>query len=239
MKVVVLAGGRGDRMGAATAARPKPMVEVGGKPLLWHIVQHYRHFGFSDFVIAAGYRGEVICEYFARNEPEFRVQVVDTGEGTATAGRLARLARLLEGEAFMMTWGDAVCDVDLARLLSFHRQHGRLATVTAVHPPVRFGKLTMAADQVVELTQHGRDPTRWVNGAYFVLEPDVLDWHMDDRTSWEDGPMTDLIHAGELMAYRHVGFWQCMDYAHERDGLERWWKSGQAPWVLWDAPACC
>ena len=233
MKVVILAGGRGRRLLEETRDKPKPMVTIAGRPLLWHIVKHYLHHGFDDFVIAGGYRGEVIRDYFERNPLDCRVQVVDTGLDTAVGGRVRRLLPLLGDTTFMMTWGDAVADVDLKALLSFHRSHGRKATVTAVHPPPRFGRLFLQGQAVTGFSEKKPDSSEWINGAYFVLEPSVADHIRGDADQWEDEPMRQLIRNGELMAYRHEGFWQCVDTLHERELLEALWLSGTPPWRIW------
>jgi glucose-1-phosphate cytidylyltransferase len=237
MKVAILAGGYGSRYYQETRRRPKPMIEVGGEPLLWHIFRHYAHFGFDEFVVAMGYKAEVIREYFAGHLPpaSWRVELVDTGAETQTGGRIKRLAPALGGSTFMLTWGDGVADVDLRELLAFHRHHGRLATVTAVHPPSRFGHLEIAGDGHVsrfeEKPERGHD---WINGAYFVLEPGALDYIEGDQSQWERGPMERLARDGELMAYRHEGFWQCMDTSADHRLLEELWRTGRAPWKLWN-----
>lgn len=233
MKVVILAGGRGRRLLEETRDKPKPMVTIGGRPLLWHILKHYLHYGFDDFVIAAGYRGDVIRRYFESDPLGCRVQVLDTGPDTATGGRVRRLLPTLGGGTFMMTWGDAVADVDLAALLAFHHDHGRKATVTAVHPPPRFGRLLLDGRIVTGFSEKEPDPSEWINGAYFVLEPGAVDSVRGDDSQWEQAPMQELIGDGELMAYRHQGFWQCVDTLHEREVLEDLWRRGTAPWRIW------
>ena len=236
MKVAILAGGRGERMGAETRDRPKPMVEVGGRPLLWHVMRHYAHHGHRHFAIALGYRGDVVRRYF-RDEPSLtaglRVDLVDTGPDTNTGGRLRRLAGHLRDGTFFLTWGDGLADVDLDALLAFHRGHGRLATVTAVHPPPRFGSLALEGDRVTRFREKA-ETSEWINGAFFALEPGVLDYVEGDEVAWEAQPMTRLCAEGELMAYRHTGFWRCVDTPRERDALEELWKSGAAPWATWE-----
>lgn len=233
MKVVIMAGGKGLRMREETVRRPKPMVTVGGKPLLWHIIRHFIHYDFREFIIAAGYRGSLIEEFAATVEFDCRIDVVDTGRDTATGGRLGKLGPRLKGGAFMMTWGDAVADIDLRELAAFHRRHGLHATVTAVHPPPRFGRLILQGNRVARFSEKQPDPDEWINGAYFVLEPEVLELIDGDATQWEDKPMSTLVARQQLAAYRHGGFWQCMDTLHERELLETVWRSGDAPWRVW------
>ena len=255
MKVAILAGGLGSRLSEETEVRPKPMVEIGRRPILWHIMMYYSNFGFNDFVIALGYKGEYVKQwmhdYFSLNKNvEFKtnknevfihdisnagwtVRLVDTGQETLTGGRIKRLAPWLNNQTFMLTWCDAVADIDLEALLRFHRSHGRLATVTAVRPPPKFGHLTIEGDRVTEFKEKSRDSAGWINGAFFVLEPKVLDYIKDDTTQWEKEPLESLALEGELMAYRHNGFWQCMDTIHEKRQLEKLWNSGNSPWKIW------
>ena len=255
MKVAILAGGVGTRLAEETEARPKPMVEVGGKPILWHIMKYYAHFGFNDFTIALGYMGEYIKRYMIDYSPlssdltvqmktgavtvhdgdkeDFTVKLVDTGQGTATGGRIKRLASSLGDQPFMLTWGDGVSTVDLHKLLEFHRSHGRLATVTAVRPPARFGKLELDGDKVVEFSEKPQLGEGWINGAFFVLEPGVFDYIEGDDTQWEKEPLEGLARDNQLMAYRHHDFWQCMDTLRDRKLLESLWQKGQAPWKVW------
>lgn len=253
MKVVILAGGLGTRLAEETTLRPKPMVEIGGKPILWHIMNGYAHHGFDDFVVACGYRGEVIKDYFRHlyfqsadlminltdgtfqalnaQGPRWKVAVVDTGQDTMTGGRLLRLRRWLEDDTFMVTYGDGVGNVDVAALLAFHREHGRLATVTAVRPPARFGGLVFEGDRVREFSEKPQAAEGWINGGFFVFEPGVLDYLDDDATILERAPLERLACDGELMAWRHAGFWQPMDTLRERQLLEQLWASGNAPWT--------
>ena len=257
MKVAILAGGLGTRLSEETVNKPKAMVEVGGQPILWHIMKHYSHYGFNEFVIALGYKGECITdwmrEYFGsnknvditesncavilqdrrKNHNSWNVSLVDTGPETQTGGRIKRLTPWLNNQTFMLTWCDAVANVDLRTLLKFHISHGRLATVTAVQPPSRFGRLVMERDKVTQFTEKPRDSGDWINGAFFVLEPETLNYIKGDATSWEKEPLEILAGKGELMAYRHNGFWQCMDTIHENRQLEKIWQSGQAPWKIW------
>jgi glucose-1-phosphate cytidylyltransferase len=255
MKVAILAGGVGSRLSEETTVKPKPMVEIGGQPILWHIMSHYAHYGFDDFVIALGYKGEYIKKYMVdycslsgnltvnmasgqvetdgiRSVP-WRVQLIDTGQATMTGGRIKRLAKYLGHERFMLTWGDGVCTVDLQKLLEFHLSHGRLATVTAVRPPARFGRIDLEDDTVVAFAEKPQLGEGWINGAFFVLEPEVFDYIEGDMTEWERSPMETLARDGQLMAYRHEGFWQCMDTLRDKVLLEKLWQSGKAPWKVW------
>lgn len=255
MKVGILAGGVGTRLAEETEIRPKPMVEVGGKPIVWHIMKHYAHYGFNEFVIALGYKGEYIKRYMIDYRPlhanlsvdlkngeiemnggereDWKVELIDTGQATLTGGRIKRLAPYLGNETFMLTWGDGVADVDLHKLLDFHRAHGRLATVTAVRPPARFGKLDIVGDKVARFSEKPQLEEGWINGAFFVLEPGVIDYIEGDHTQWEREPLEGLARDGQLMAYRHESFWQCMDTLRDKKLLQDLWESGQAPWKIW------
>lgn len=256
MKVAILAGGMGTRLAEETEIRPKPMVEVGGLPILWHIMRHYDHFGFNEFVVALGYKGELIRAFFAdysRNAGNLRVDLVtgsthvhgtgpaerwlidliETGPQTNTGGRIARLAPFVEDETFMLTWGDGVSDVNIADLLDFHRSHGRLATVTAVHPPPRFGQVEFQADGTFNVSDAPMQ-TSWINGAFFVLEPGIFDYIAGDDMQWEKEPLERLAKDRQLMAYRHEGFWQCMDTMRDKVLLEGLWQSGNPPWKTWE-----
>lgn len=252
MKVVILAGGRGTRLGPLTDERPKPMLEVGGRPLLWHIMRSYAQFGFREFTIALGYRGQIIKDYFlnyraetgdvtvtlATGQARFHapvvedwiVHLVDTGNEPQTGGRLKRLAPRLD-TTFFMTYGDGLADVDIAALLRFHRQHGRLATVTAVRPPARFGHLSIDGTQAVGFNEKPQVAEGWINGGYFVLEPAALELIADDQTAWEIQPMQALARRGQLGVLRHEGFWQCVDTPRELAYLESLWQTGRAPWL--------
>lgn len=256
MKVVILAGGAGARLPGQLEWRPKPMLEIGGKPVLWHIMMHYAHHGFEDFVVALGMGGELIKKYiidYARLEGDvmvdlrsgevvldddavsnWTVRLVDTGVATLTGGRLKRVAPYLGNETFLLAWGDCVSDVDLGALLAFHRAHGKLATVTAVRPPARYGYLVLEGDRVAVFAEKDDAFEAWINGAFFVLEPGVLDYIDGDDTQWEGEPLQRLVRDGQLMAYRHEGFWQCLDTLRERHLLEQFWRSGQAPWKTWE-----
>lgn len=255
MKVAILAGGVGNRLGGDTAPGPKPMVEIGGHPLLWHIMSHYSHYGFGEFVIAVGYRGDVIKRYFADfglsehdvrislasgevvvhgvpNNRDWVVDVVDTGRWTESGGRVLRLAPYLGEETFMLTFGDAVSDVDLHALLELHRAHGKLATITAVHPPPRFGELRLDESRVTEFSEKPME-SGWVNGGFMVLEPGVLDYIDGDEVPLAPEPMERLVKDGELVGYRHEGFWQAMDSMRDKVLLDELWDSGSAPWKVW------
>jgi glucose-1-phosphate cytidylyltransferase len=256
MKVAILAGGLGSRLQEETSVRPKPMVEIGGKPILWHILNIYAAHGFDEFVIALGYKGELIKEYFLNfftlnsdftvdlatgktevragaKRPSWKVTLVDTGPDTQTGGRVGRLRPYLEDGTFMLTYGDGVADVDLKKLAAFHRSHGKLATVTAVRPPSRFGSFAFDGDRVLEFQEKPQTGEGWINGGFFVLEPEVLDLIGGDDTLWEMEPLNTLAARGELMAFRHAGFWQPMDTLREKRLLEELWQSGKAPWKCW------
>lgn len=235
MKAVILAGGLGTRMGDETAARPKPMVEVGGRPIIWHILKIYEAHGITDFVVCAGYAGALLTEYFAREaEPGWRVQVVDTGESTGTGGRLKRARAEIGDATFCMTYGDGVADVDITALVAFHRRHGKLVTVTAVQTQLPFGVVTFAADGAqAGFEEKPRLQDLWVNSGFFVIEPAALALIDNDEQAWEAGPMSTVARQGQLAAYRHEGFWQCMDTPKDRQALEQAWASGQAPWKVW------
>ena len=255
MKVAILAGGVGTRLVEETEVKPKPMVEIGGRPILWHIMMHYAHYGFNDFVIALGYKGEVIkkylVDYASLNSdleirlktgevkmnngfcPDWTVNLIDTGMATLTGGRIKRLAPYLGGETFMLTWGDGVSDVNLHELLEFHRSHGKLVTMTAVRPPARFGHLELRGNQIAEFSEKPQTREGWINGAFFVVEPGVFDFIEGDETQWEREPLEALSRAGELMAFKHESFWQCMDTLRDKRLLESLWQTGNAPWKIW------
>ena len=236
MKAVILAGGQGTRMGEETQLRPKPLVEVGGRPIVWHILKLYQHYGFNDFIICAGYAGDMLADHFAREKDEnWRVQVVDTGLHTATGGRLKRIRHLLGDETFCMTYGDGVADVDLKSLLEFHRTHRKLVTVTAVQPTLPFGVINFhtLAGGTVGFEEKPRLHAVWVNSGFFVIEPRALDVISGDDEAWENGPLEHLAHDGQLAAFRHEGFWHCMDTPKDRQVLEDLWKTDRASWKLW------
>ena len=256
MKAVILAGGYGTRLSEETHSRPKPMVEIGGRPMLWHIMKMYSAHDVNDFIICCGYRGYMIKEYFAnfslhmsditfdlehntvhvrkeRTEP-WKVTLIDTGEGTLTGGRLKRVADYVEGEnEFCMTYGDGLSDIDISATITFHREHGRLATVTAVKPPGRFGALELEGQRVTGFMEKPTGDEGLINGGFFVLDPRCLDLIEGDETRWEDEPLTRLAAEDQLRAYEHHGFWQPMDTVRERNLLEDLWASGGAPWKTW------
>ena len=252
MKVVLLAGGRGTRLAEETTTLPKPMIEIGGRPLLVHLMQYYAAHGFKEFLIACGYRGEVIKDYF-RSLPirmsdyvidlrdgsldiikparlDWRIGVFDTGLETSTGGRVLRLREHIGREPFMVTYGDGLGTIDLTALEAFHRSHGKLATVTAVRPPARFGVLALDGSRVLEFAEKPQTREGWINGGFFVFEPDIFDV-LDDVSPLERGPLERLAAAGELRAFRHDGFWQPMDTLRDKQILEALWQSGQAPWI--------
>ncbi|MCY3736333.1 MAG: glucose-1-phosphate cytidylyltransferase [Gemmatimonadaceae bacterium] len=234
MKVVILAGGLGTRLREETAVRPKPMVEIGGLPILCHIMKIYQAHGFREFVLALGYKGEVIQDFFGRERgEEWTVHPVDTGQDVESGGRIRRLADWIGEETFMLTYGDGVADVDIPRLAAFHASHDSLATVTAVHPPSRFGRLELDGDLVRDFREKSQLDAGWINGGFFVLDPGVLDYISGDETIFEREPMTRLAQDGQLRAYRHEGFWQCMDTLRDVVSLEEQWAAGNAPWKIW------
>ncbi|NLT52196.1 MAG: glucose-1-phosphate cytidylyltransferase [Ignavibacteria bacterium] len=257
MKVAILAGGHGTRLAEETEIKPKPMVEIGGKPILWHIMKHYEHYGFKDFVIALGYKGEYIKKYMVdylslqgnleidlakgtvKNDesvkPNWKIELIETGLNTLTGGRIKRLKPFIGNEPFMLTWGDGVSDVNLRDLLKFHKSHGRLATLTAVRPPARYGHLEIKEKGFVrEFSEKPQTAEGWINGAFFVLQPEIFDYIEGDNTQWEKEPMETLAREGQLVAYQHNSFWQCMDTLREKYILENFWKNGNAPWKLWE-----
>jgi glucose-1-phosphate cytidylyltransferase len=256
MKAVILAGGFGTRLSEETTVRPKPMVEVGGKPILWHIMNIYAAQGIEEFIIAAGYKAEVIKEYFLNfyainnditidlstgkttihegNQPNWKTHIVDTGLDTQTGGRLRRLKKWLsQDDIFMFTYGDGLSDVNINSLLAFHKSHGRLATVTTVRSPSRFGRIGFDGDQIAEFYEKPDTGEGWINGGYFVLNQSAIDYITDDTTIWEHDPIEGLARDGQLMGYRHYGFWSCMDTLREKNYLEELWNSGKAPWKIW------
>lgn len=257
MKAVILAGGLGTRLSEETALRPKPMVEVGGLPILWHIMKTYASHGIEDFIVCCGYKGSVIKDWFvnyrrrmsdltidlgkdeitvhAPHTEPWRVTLVDTGADTMTGGRLARVRDHIGDETFCLTYGDGVCDVDVSAEIAFHRRAGLDATMLAVQPPGRFGALVLGPNET-EVRQFQEKPDgdgAWINGGYFVLEPRVIDHVEDDSTVWEQGPLRSLAHAGQLNAYKHAGFWQPMDTLRDKNLLEELWATGRAPWKVW------
>jgi glucose-1-phosphate cytidylyltransferase len=257
MKTVILAGGLGTRLGEETSVRPKPMVEIGGLPILWHIMKIYSHAQFHDFVICLGYKGYVIKEYFSnyllhqndividfanggrtefqqqRTEP-WRVALIDTGDDSQTGGRLKRVQKYVSDETFFCTYGDGVADIDLQRLLAFHRSHGKLVTVTAVRPAGRFGALTLDGDTVDGFVEKPLGDGGWINGGFFVMEPAVMDYLGDDKTVLEADCLTKLAAEGQLKAFKHEGFWHAMDTLRDKNHLSRLWSERNAPWRIWN-----
>ncbi len=257
MKVVILAGGLGTRLGEETEVRPKPMVEIGGRPILWHIMKIYSHYGFNEFVICLGYKGYQIKEYFAnyflhqadvtfdlsnntvevheRKAEPWRVTLVDTGLGSMTGGRIKRVRAYSGGGPFMMTYGDGLADIDLPALLDFHRSHGKLATMTAVQPVGRFGAVELGqGDQVLRFREKPKGDGGWINGGFFVLEQGVFDYISGDDAVWERDPLERIARDGQLCAHQHRGFWLPMDTVRDKKELESLWSAGKAPWELWD-----
>ncbi len=256
MKAVILAGGLGTRLSEETSVRPKPMVEIGGRPILWHILKMYSAHGVNDFILCCGYKSYVIKEYFAnyflhssdvtfhmkenrveileqRAEP-WSVTLVETGDSTMTGGRLKRVSRYLQNEdAFCFTYGDGVSDVNIDKLIAFHKMHGKLATVTAVRPHARFGSLVLEEDQVQRFEEKPASGGGTINGGFFVLSPKVIEYIKDDATIWEREPMESITAAGQMMAFKHDGFWQPMDTLRDKQYLEELWQSGKAPWRTW------
>jgi glucose-1-phosphate cytidylyltransferase len=255
MRVVILAGGMGTRLAEETDTRPKPMVEIGEQPILWHIMNYYAYFGITEFFIALGYKGEVIkrfmwdffhlngsmtidgttrqVEAHGHERSDWRVHLIDTGRDTMTGGRVKRLEPWLKDGTFMLTYGDGVGNVDLDELLRFHRAHGRLATITAVRPPARFGGLVLDGDRVVQFSEKPQTGEGWINGGFMIFEPGVFDYLDDDATVLEADTLERLAEDGQLAAYRHDRFWQCMDTLREKRFLEGLWRDGQAPWKVW------
>ena len=254
MKVIILAGGFGTRLSEHTEVIPKPMVTVGGRPILWHIMKTYAHFGHKDFHLALGYKAEVIKEYFLNYrslnadftvnlssgevEPlevediDWRVTLVDTGPESMTGGRVKRMQSYIGNERFMLTYGDGVADIDIDALLKFHKSHGKMVTVSAVHPSARFGELEIQKNQVISFKEKPQLTKGWINGGYFVCEPEFFDFIIGDQTILEHDPLEKVAAIGELMAYHHDGYWQCMDTKRDRDNLEELWKSNKAPWKI-------
>lgn len=254
MKTVILCGGLGTRLAEETQVKPKPMVEIGARPMLWHIMKIYERHGFNEFMLALGYKGEVIKDYFLNynarlsdltvhlkngqveysnpTAEDWRVSLIDTGANTMTGGRLLRLKPHLQSAGtFMLTYGDGVSDVDIPALLSFHRSHGRLATVTAVRPSARFGGMRIGKGQVHDFKEKPQSGEGWINGGFFVFEPGIFDYLTDDATVLEQAPLENLAREGQLMAYEHSGYWQCMDTVRDRNLLQAAWESGHAPWA--------
>lgn len=254
MKVVILAGGLGTRLSEETIVKPKPMVEIGSKPIIWHIMNMYSTFGFNEFIIALGYKGETIKEYFLNyyhhqsdltidlktgnvsakqnNFENWMVHLIDTGLDSMTGGRLLRLKSHLQNETFMLTYGDGVCNINIEELVEFHKSHGKIATVTAVRPSARFGGMCFDGDKVIEFKEKPQTGEGWINGGFFVFEPPIFDYLSADNTVLEGSPLENLAKNGQLVAFKHEGFWQCMDTLRDKLSLENLWSSGKAPWKL-------
>ncbi len=256
MKVVILAGGLGTRISEESYLKPKPMIEVGGMPILWHIMKNYYSFGFDEFIICAGYKQQVIKEWFSnyflnysditfdftdgkkeiihnRHHEKWKVTIIDTGLNTLTGGRIKRVKNYIGDETFLMTYGDGVSDVNVPEVVKFHREHGKLATLTAVMPEGRFGIMDMDENQILSFREKSKSDTGWINGGFMVLEPAVLDYIDGDQTMFEREPLERLASANELMAYKHDGFWQCMDTMRDKETLEKLWREGNAKWKTW------
>ncbi len=256
MKVVILAGGFGTRISEESMFKPKPMIEIGGMPILWHIMKEYSFFGFNEFIICAGYKQHIIKEWFSnyfihtsditfnfkndkgvtvieKHSEPWEVSVVDTGLNTLTGGRLKRIKPYIDNQTFLMTYGDGVSDVDIKKSVQWHKEHGKLATLTAVQPEGRFGVLDIKGDMINSFREKSREDMGWINGGYMVLEPEVLDYIEGDKTTFEREPLERLADEGQLTCYKHKGFWQCMDTMRDREKLEKLWSSGEAPWKIW------
>lgn len=256
MKTVILAGGYGTRISEMTSNIPKPMIEIGGKPLLWHIMNIYAHFEFNEFVLALGYKSEMVKEYFLNfyainndlsidlttghtqihegNLPNWRVDLIDTGLNTQTGGRIKRLKKWIGNETFFLTYGDGLADIDIQELLDFHKSHGKLATVTGVRPAARFGSLDLSGRNVNSFSEKNQSSEGWINGGFFVLEPEVVEYIQGDETVWEKDCLDRIAKDGELLCFQHEGFWQPMDTLREYRILESLWNSGDAPWKMWE-----
>ena len=254
MKVILLAGGFGTRLSEYTESLPKPMVRIGRKPILWHIMKTFAHFGHKDFYIALGYKAEVIKDYFIHyhrfnadftvdlgdgtvtphqlDEVDWKVTLVDTGQHSMTGGRVKRMKQYISDETCLLTYGDGVSDVDLDQVITFHKSHGKMVTITAVHPGARFGELEMEEEQVTSFQEKPQTGQGWINGGYFVIEPEFFDLIDGDQTFLEQEPLERAAQMGELIGFRHNGFWQCMDTKRDRDKLEEFWRSGKVPWQL-------
>ena len=252
MKVVILAGGLGSRLAEETDIKPKPMVEVGGRPILWHIMQHYSHYGYNDFALALGYKGEYIKRYMidyckltsdltvklrsgdvmrrGYQKCDWTVDLVDTGQSTQTGGRVKRMAPYIGNSTFMLTYGDGVSDVNIKELVAFHKSHGKIGTLTAVHPPARFGHMHFEGEVITRFTEKPQTESGWINGGFFVFEPQILDYIDGDETWFEREPLERLANDRQLVAYKHNSFWQCMDTLRDKRFLEDLWSSGKAPW---------
>lgn len=257
MKVVLLAGGFGTRISEESQFKPKPMISIGGMPILWHIMKEYATYGYDDFIVCAGYKQEYIKEYFSNyylhnsnitfdfkhdnkvtvheNDSEpWNVTIVDTGLNTMTGGRVKRIAPYVGNETFMLTYGDGVCDVPIDKLVDFHKSHGRICTITAVKPEGRFGILDIDGSEIKSFREKSKNDVGYINGGYMVLEPEIFDYISDDSTTFEREPLESIAREGQLMAFKHNGFWQCMDTLRDREKLEKLWANGNAPWKVWE-----
>jgi glucose-1-phosphate cytidylyltransferase len=256
MKVAILAGGLGTRLSEETTVKPKPMVEIGGKPMLWHIMNIYAAYGFKEFVVALGYKGEIIKDYFINyhfrsrslsvdlktgavathqaDGEDWTVHLLDTGTDTNTGGRIKRVAEFIGDEPFMLTYGDGVSNVDIPALLQFHRSQKKLTTMTAVRPPARFGQMVIKDGRVIQFKEKSQIGEGWINGGFFVMEPGITDYIAGDSTSWEFESLEQLADEGQVAAYQHEAFWQCMDTLRDVHNLEKLWLEGNAPWKIWD-----
>ncbi len=257
MKTVILCGGLGTRLSEETVIKPKPMVEIGGLPILWHLLKIYSHFGVNEFFLALGYKGEIIKDFFMKYHPfasdvtsylasgknvfnnpsaeDWIVHMIDTGKESLTGGRLHRLEPVLKREkTFMLTYGDGVADIDIKKLIAFHKKHGKLATVSAVRPPARFGDISFEGAMVIEFKEKPQNHEGWINGGFFVFESEVFNYLQGDKTILEREPLENLAKDGQLMAYKHQGFWHCMDTIRDKNVLEELWASENAPWRLWN-----
>ena len=231
MKVVILCGGKGTRLSEETITIPKPMVKIGDKPIIWHLMKIFSYFGFDEFILATGYKKEVIENFFTDNQDFKKIETIDTGQETLTGGRLLRLKeKLSEEKTFLMTYGDGLCDINIQNLVDFHKNHKKIATLTAVHPPVRFGELKLQEDKIVDFQEKPQANAGWVNGGFFVLNKEILNYIDSDQTIFEREPMTKLSKSGELMAYKHEKFWQCMDTMRDKTLLNKMWNDKKAPW---------
>lgn len=255
MKAVILAGGFGTRISEETHLKPKPMIEIGGRPILWHIMKIYSHYGIKEFIVCLGYKGYIIKEYFAnyflhmsdvtfdminnnmevhhRYTEPWKVTLVDTGDGSMTGGRLKRVAPYLNGESFCFTYGDGVSDVNVANLIKYHTSHGKLATMTAIQPPGRYGSLDIDDNMIQRFQEKPKGDGGWINGGFFILEPQVLDYIAGDQTTWEQEPLEQLANEKQLVAYKHDGFWKAMDTLRDKMSLEELWQTNKAPWRVW------
>lgn len=236
MKVVILCGGQGTRLREQTETMPKPMVEIGGKPILWHIMKTYSHFGLNDFVLCLGYKGDVIRDYFGRRASDWNVQLVETGEKAMTGARVFRVSEHLDNQPFCLTYGDGVGSIDVKALLEFHKEHGKLATVTGVRPPSRFGELRLDGERVIAFSEKPQVTESFINGGFFVMEPEFIERYLsdDDELTLESEPLQHAAIDGELMMFAHTGFWQPMDTYREWKMLEEMWENGTAEWRVWD-----